>query len=73
MNLSNNSPEFNSSDSPDEKQWPREQFPGLHMGADEYAAYKARESKKRELLELLGDDIIAIALAVAKEVFHGKQ
>ncbi|MFO0964761.1 MAG: hypothetical protein U0793_04115 [Gemmataceae bacterium] len=64
---------FNPTPQATEDRWPRERYPALYMGAKEYAAHKARERKRRELLDLLGDDIIAVAVSVAKEALRGQE
>ena len=52
------------------QRWPPDQYPALHMSSEKLEALRRRERLRRHLLELLGDDITDIVLAVTEEKGH---
>lgn len=51
-----------------EQRWPREQYPALYLTADEFREHVRRREERKRILELIGDDVTEIALAVLREV-----
>ena len=50
-----------------EARWPRDQYPGLYLTPAEFKEYKRRREECNRVLELIGDDVTDIALAVFQE------
>jgi hypothetical protein len=52
---------------PWEQRWPREQYPALYLPPDEYREHLRRDKERQHILDVIGDDITDIALAVFRE------